>query len=57
MQTTKTKNYKITSIIPSSKERLLAWEAIRGIWKNKRMTDPIAWQRKIRQDRKLPKLH
>ena len=57
MQTSEIKNYKLTHIIPIGKERLLALEAIRGIWKEKRITNPVAWQRKIRQDRKTPSLH
>jgi hypothetical protein len=30
-----------------------AWRALNGIWKGKKMPDPIRWQRRIREDRAL----
>lgn len=57
-----------TLTIPKTKERQLlqyqakkdskAWEALCGIWKDKKIGDVIKWQRSIRKewDRKLPKL-
>lgn len=41
----------------SPRERLLAWESIAGIWKNKK-PDPIKELQKMRRewDRKLPNL-
>ena len=27
-----------------------AWRALRGIWKGKKLVDPVKWQRRIRQD-------
>lgn len=32
------------------KRDITAWEAIRGIWKKKRIADPVAWQKKIRKE-------
>jgi len=38
------------SLYYSIKRDLGAWRAIRGIWKGKRMVNPVAWQRKIRKE-------
>jgi len=27
-----------------------AWRALVGIWKGKKLTDPVVWQRKIRRE-------
>ena len=29
------------------------WKAFYGIWRGKKNIDPVKWQRKIRQDRKV----
>lgn len=35
-----------------------AWEALCGVWKDKKMGDIVKWQKNIRKewDRKLPKI-
>lgn len=47
--------------IPMSPQRevrrdLKAWRALHGIWRTKRIKDPVQWQRKIRKEweRTLP---
>ena len=37
------------------KKAIAAWRGIFGIWANKKLEDPVQWQRRIRADRKLPK--
>ena len=32
------------------KRDLTAWKSIQGMWKKKRVADPVAWQRKIRKE-------
>jgi len=31
----------------------IVWKRLAGIWKNKKIVDPLKWQRKIREDRKI----
>lgn len=35
---------------PGVEERLQAWKSIRGLWKGKIVEDPVAYQRRIRDE-------
>ena len=45
-------------LFKTGKDRLAAWEKVRGMWKG-RIPDPIAWLEKSRaeSERELPPLH
>lgn len=53
--TTVLKKYQVSWPEITRNNALLAWQALAGVWKNKRIPDATAWQRKIRRewDRKL----
>ena len=36
-------------------EEAAAWAAIKGMWAGQKLEDPIAYQRRVRRDRSLPK--
>ena len=46
MKTTENKLLKIQKV----KRDLKAWQGLYGIWKNKKIENPIVWQRKIRKE-------
>lgn len=45
-----TKNNTENILAEKTKRDIQAWQAIRGIWKDKKLENPIQWQRKIRQE-------
>lgn len=45
-----TKNYLRKLLISRIKRDLSAWRGLAGIWRDKKITGPIQWQRKIRQE-------
>ncbi len=49
------KKYRVSWRDIAKNETLAAWEALGGLWKNKRIPDAAKWQRKIRKewDRKI----
>ena len=36
------------------KKNWQVWKKLAGIWKRKKIPDPLKWQRKIREERPLP---
>ncbi|MGC8981341.1 MAG: hypothetical protein ACP5JU_00050 [Minisyncoccia bacterium] len=50
----------MTKIVEIKKEKRLVlkknwkiWEKAAGLWKNKKIINPLKWQRRIRKDRKV----
>ena len=56
MPKTISKNQTQKFLTPTIKRDLNAWRGLAGIWKGKKLPNPIQWQRKIRKnwERKLP---
>lgn len=54
-----TKNNRENILADKTSRDLTAWEAIRGIWKDKKIENPVEWQRKIRKawERKSPQFN
>jgi len=44
------KKYRLSWRQVSQNNALLAWDALGGIWKGKKVPDPSVWQRKIRRE-------
>jgi|FaiFalDrversion2_1042247.scaffolds.fasta_scaffold65079_1 hypothetical protein len=48
-----------TKLYKQNKQRLVlkrnwdVWEKAAGIWKNKKVLNPLKWQKQIRKDRKV----
>lgn len=53
-----TKHREIKPAQHRVKRDVRAWEALRGIWQDKKIKDVVAWQKKIRKEweRTPPKL-
>jgi hypothetical protein len=49
------KKYRVNLEDIKAQNALAAWKSMAGIWKNKKLPDPVKWQRKIRKewDRKI----
>ena len=47
---------RIVSIQQEVRRDMKAWGTLDGVWRNKKVMDPVVWQKKIRKewDRRLP---
>ncbi|MEX1112100.1 MAG: hypothetical protein WEC84_01440 [Candidatus Andersenbacteria bacterium] len=52
MKKSSAKTAKKLAITPTARQALARWKKIRGIFANG-PSDPVAWQRKMRKDRKI----
>ena len=44
------KKYRVSLGQIKSRQAFLAWQAMAGIWKNRKLPDAAKWQRKIRKE-------
>ena len=51
-----THHLSATGVPREIRRDIKAWEAIRGMWRGKKIMDPVQWQKKIRREweRALP---